>query len=59
MGYALVFLSLGVTMAAVFLAGDLPGVPFWAFVVAAVAVSAPLMVAGGGSTAPAGGGYWG
>ena len=46
-GYALVFLGLGVAAAAMFLAASFHGVPFWVFVLAAVAFGAPLMVAGG------------
>lgn len=47
MGYALVFLGLGLTAGAMVLAGSYPTVPFWVFVVAAVGVAAPVMVAGG------------
>jgi hypothetical protein len=46
-GFSLVFLGLGAVVAVVFLAGSFPAVPFWAFVLAAFALGAPLMVAGG------------
>jgi hypothetical protein len=47
LGDALVFLGLGVVTAAVFVAGSYPAVPLWVFVSGAVALGAPLMVAGG------------
>jgi hypothetical protein len=46
-GYTLVFLGLGVAAAAMFLATTMPSVSFWVFAAAAVAIGAPLMVAGG------------
>ncbi|MBN9122660.1 MAG: hypothetical protein J0I06_26520 [Planctomycetes bacterium] len=46
-GYALVFLSLGIVAAVFFAAGFFPAVPLWAFIAGAVALAAPLMLAGG------------
>ena len=46
-GFALVFLGLSVVAVAMFLATSFHAVPFWVFVLVAVAFGAPLMVAGG------------
>lgn len=46
-GYALTFLGLGSTVAAMHLATNYPTVPFWVFALASVAFGAPLMIAGG------------
>jgi hypothetical protein len=47
LGYLLTFLGLGVVAAALFIAGNHPSVPLWVFLAAAVAIGAPLMIAGG------------
>src|SRR5262245_52074412 len=46
-GYALVFLGLAVATGILFASGRYPAVPMWEFVLAAVVLGAPLMIAGG------------
>ncbi len=47
LGHALVFLGLGFALLAMVLATNYYSVPFWMFVLAAIAIGAPVMVAGG------------
>ncbi|AMV26881.1 hypothetical protein VT84_20945 [Gemmata sp. SH-PL17] len=47
LGHALVFLGLGFALLAMVLATNYYSVPFWVFVLAAIAVGAPMMVTGG------------
>jgi hypothetical protein len=46
-GYGLCFLGLGVAVAAFLVAGCFPTVPLWVFVASAMALGAPVMIAGG------------
>lgn len=46
-GYALTFLGLGVVVAALAVSGSYPTVPLWMFLLGAVAIAAPMMIAGG------------
>ncbi len=47
LGHALVFLGLGFAFLAMVIATNYYSVPFWVFVLAAIAIGAPVMVAGG------------
>lgn len=46
-GYALTFLGLGAAAVVIAIAGNQPTIPFWAFVLGAMVIGAPLMIAGG------------
>jgi hypothetical protein len=47
LGHGLVFLGLAIVVAGLFVSGYFPGVPFWQFVVASMAIAVPLMLVGG------------
>ena len=47
LGFALIFLGLGLATAVLFISGKHPEVPFWQFVVGALVVGVPTMIAGG------------
>ena len=47
LGYALIFIGLGVVAAVLLVAASYPAVPMWAFALGALAAGAPLMIAGG------------